>query len=540
MADATIKKLLSLLQAEQSSEIRRAAALVLGEIGDRDGEPANALTALLDDPDVGVRLRAIGAIARLRIEQALPKLLERVQAGGEEAEHAVRAAAQLGAKATRALQALMDKTAPGLRRRIAGALAGGGTASAETAAVDALSDKDPGVVEAAARSLIAKIPSFTAQHRRPLADQVLALLKDRKSAPPISAETALVRLLTALDDKRASSVLWERIGPSYPAELRAAALQALGKWIRSPARDELKQLLACANDSDFRVAAPALMILQSLPAGKQPVSAWLQLLDAHDATVRGFAVEKLAERDTAEVASALLAQLQHPDQSLREKALAGLARMKHGRQGLAQAILDTQSPESSWLLAKALAPHVKDFPTSWRQPLLRQISDWLMAGDRRAEPLLFLLREADARELTDYLETRGLELRKKKKYAEAVSFLRVVARDPACPPPIRMELAGSGLKISSKDLAGEARSADSALQQFQRLLPIYQPETLAYLKKAKWLEPEDFFYLGFHFAESEGPTRRFGGEVLKLLIQRSPRSKLGQDAKRKLRGSGLE
>src|SRR5437588_151333 len=83
--------------------------------------------------------------------------------------------------------------------RLAAALAAGGTAGAETAALDALLDKDPGVVDAAARSLIAEVPGFTEAHRAALAEHALELLAPRPDQPlPPAAETALVRLLAAL------------------------------------------------------------------------------------------------------------------------------------------------------------------------------------------------------------------------------------------------------------------------------------------------------------------------------------------------------
>jgi len=58
--------------------------------------------------------------------------------------------------------------------------------------------------------------------------------------------------------------------------------------------------------------------------------------------------------------------------------------------------------------------------------------------------------------------------------------------------------------------------------------------------KAKWLEPEDLFYLGFHFAEKEREEKKFGGEVLHLLVKRSPQSKLAKDAKSKLKREGFD
>ena len=112
MADATLQKMLELLGPEVTPELRGSAALVLGEVSVRDGKLEQAICPLLDDPDPGVRLRAMKSIGKLRIDKALPRLLERVSAGGEEAEAAAHAAAQLGARGVRALQELMPQTAP--------------------------------------------------------------------------------------------------------------------------------------------------------------------------------------------------------------------------------------------------------------------------------------------------------------------------------------------------------------------------------------------------------------------------------------------
>ena len=177
-------------------------------------------------------------MGKLRIEPALPQLLARIKEGGEEADAAAQAAAHLGAKGTRALQELMPKVAPGLRRYIAAALAGGGTASATAAAAAVLLDKDPGVVEAAVRSLAEQIPTLAAPQRQAWTDQLLELAGDRKGGetPPLPTTTraAVVRLLAALDDPRAGAALWDKVLPPHPPEVRAAALQGLGKWADPP------------------------------------------------------------------------------------------------------------------------------------------------------------------------------------------------------------------------------------------------------------------------------------------------------------------
>src|SRR5207245_1125187 len=114
-----VKQIVGLMQPDQPADVRRAAVVVLAEVGGKDGEIASGLCECLDDADAGVRLAALKAVARLKIDAALPRLLERIKDGGEEADLAAQAAARLGAKGTRSLQDLMPKVAPGLRRYIA-------------------------------------------------------------------------------------------------------------------------------------------------------------------------------------------------------------------------------------------------------------------------------------------------------------------------------------------------------------------------------------------------------------------------------------
>jgi len=538
MLDGTTKKLLRLLQSGQPAELRCAAATVLGEVGGRDAELGKALRDLLDDADSPVRACAIIALGKLRIEPALPQLLLRVKDGGSEGELAAQAAARLGARGTKALQDLMPEVAPGVRRKIAAALGAAGNPSAESAAVDSLLDTDPGVVEATTRALIASLPTLPVGPRQALADHLLQLLAHKKKRLSPPSETAVVRLLAALHDPRAEGFLWDRALPPYPVEVRAAALQALGNWAAAT-REQVRRLLACAADPDFRIAAPALFMLKGLPVTDRSAADWLPLLDAPDVAVRRVALEKVGARDTTAVAAALLKQLDHPDRDLREDALARLSQLSRGREALMQALLAAETPDQAWVLARAQTPFVKAYSPSWRAELWAKASEALEASDRRTDAFLFLLRAADASETRDRLENRALALRKKKDYARALIYLRALARDPACGLALRLELAACGLKVSRQDLSAEARANDPALEQFARLIHAQALEVTAYLHKAGWLEPADLLYLGFHFAEREGPEKKFGGEVLHLVLKRSPRTKAAQSAKSKLRSAGL-
>jgi hypothetical protein len=477
----------------------------------------------------------------LHIDEALPILLARIPGGGPEAEEAAQTAAHLGTKATQALKKLMAEVAPGLRRRIASAFAIGNTASAETAAVEALLDTDPSVVDAACRTLLAKVPELEAAHRRKLSEQArTALGRPASSRLPAFSEAALIRLLAGLEDPKGEPLYWQRIdGPTAP-ELRAAALAALGT-LRAPcAGDKVKRLLACAADNDFRVAAPALMILKNVPLNKRLLRHWLELFSAADAAPRRLAMEKLGALDQPEIASCLLEQLDHPDRAVRDQAFAALARLKHGRAALAEALLEADAPEKAWALARVQAPLARDYPLAIRGRLFTQACECLEKGDRRADPLLFLLREIDARALAGKIEDRALALRKKKQFASALVYLKLLVRDPASSELIRFELVSCGLKVSEKDLAAEARAADPCLRQLAGLVERRSVDPLDLLKKAKWLGPEDLFYVGFHFVEGRGSERDFGAEVLRLVSRRSPRSQVGRAARNKLINHGLK
>jgi hypothetical protein len=346
--------------------------------------------------------------------------------------------------------------------------------------------------------------------------------------------------LAAVGDPRAEAVFWLRVQANTAPELRAAALQALGGLPPPTGQDKLQRLFDCAASSDFRVAAPAMMILKGIEVNDRTWKDWLPLMDAPDPVVRRFVVGKLKGRDTPELAAALVRQLHQQDQPLHREALACLSEMEHGRNALAKQVLEAKTPQEAWALARAQVPFVRNFPPTLRKKMWKQACAYLETEDRRGDALMFVLREADARQFRDLVEERAAALRKKKQYGAALNYWRILTRDPACGEAVRFEAAACGLKLSSHDLDVDSRASDPCLHQFAALVHRHETDPIVYLKKAKWLDAEDLFYLGFHFAEATGQEQRFGGKVLHWLVSRSPRSKLAKDARRKLRSEGLD
>jgi HEAT repeat protein len=529
-----VSKLVKLLAEEQPSEVRTSAMTILSELGGRDAEISSAVVDALSDEDPEVRIRAIRAAGRLHVEKALPKLAERIRGGGIEAELAAEAAAGMGKKGTATLRELMGHVAPGLRRYIAASLARAGAID-DGEIDDLLTNDETAVVDSAVSALVAVIPTLNDKQRKRLSD-VLLKVGGKKAKLSAASEAGVMRLAGLLDDKRAAPLLWDRVLPPHPTDARVNALQALGKWVTKPSKDELDILFRCAGEPDFRIVAPALTILDRLPVNEKLAADWKKLLRAPDIATRRVAMNKIGGRDDKEVIGALLDQVRHPDQNYRRDVFEHLGKTERGREALGAMLKEAPTSDEAWTLAKVLVPFAQKSPKAWMNELFPVASTYVEKGDQRANAVLFVLRESDNPGLRDRLDKRAAALAKKKDYETANQIYLLLARDPAIGFPIRLAIATNGLVVSKKALDETSRTRDPALHHFGIVAVDEQAKVLAHLKKAQ-VDADDLYYLGFHFAESTGALRDFGAAVLELLLKRFPRSKATPSAKNKLKSS---
>jgi HEAT repeat protein len=530
-----VSKIVNLLAADRSREVRLAALTVLGELGLRESAVATAVLTCLDDDDAEVRLRAIRAAGQLRLEQALPRLADRLKHGGEEAEAAAEAAAQMGVKGIDSLRSWMGKIVPGVRRYIASALARAAIRQQRRRDLDILVDKDPHIVEAAVAAMAQMIPHMTAKEQRFLAAALLQMGGGKRTRLAPHAEAGVMRLAGLLNDERIAPLLWGRVLPPHPPEARAAALQALGQWIKSPNKEERERLFQCAADTNFQVAAPALMILDRLPLDDKLVPGFISLLHASDVAARRLALTKVGHRDEKEVVDALVESMRHPDATFRNEVMEKLGGTRRGRKALVKQLLQTESLDEAWSIARFLLPHARKNAEEWFDELFTAAISAIEAGDRRAEPLLFLLRETQPGALRDRLDQRAQTLVKKQDFEKALLVYRVLARDPAIGFPIRLGLAMVGLKLSQKQLEEHARAQDPCLHHFALLAADHAADVLRQLEKTAWIRADELYYLGFHFADATGTLKNFAADVLRLLIKKFPKDKAAASAKSKLK-----
>ncbi len=531
------EKIIRLTGDDQPSEVRCAAVTILGELGGRDAAVNSAIVAALEVNDPAVRIRAVRAAGQLRIDKSLTILIERISHGGVEGELAAESAAKLGAKGAQALQAVMHKVVPGVRKYIAAALAGT-EADGSKDGLAMLRESDPAVIEAAVQTLAGRIPTLDSKRKKALADELFEVAKAKKPKLTAVGEAGVVRLAGLLDDDRSAPLLWDRVLAPIPIEVRAAALQALAKYADAPSKDQRAKLFQCAADSQFRVAAPAMMLLDKLPVSEKQIGEWLSLFDAPDLAARRFALGKIGDKDSADVADKLIEQVRHPDRKFRDEVLAKLAGMAKGRKALAKPLRDAETAEEAWALARAVAPFAKGDAKTWCDEVFPTVAKHLEANDKRVDALVFLLREAGGTELRDRLEAKAAGFKKKEDFERALLYYKTAARDPASGYSIRVGLATVGLKMSKKELEAESRAHDHSLHQFADLVRQDEPTTFKEVEGTKWLGADELYYLGFHFVDHAGVMGEFGAKVLKLLVKRHGKAKVAASAKNKLKMAG--
>ncbi len=531
--DSTLRSIVRLLE-EGNPEIRCAAAVVLGALGEKEETVVECLRGRLKDDNLLVRRFAAEGLGRIGARRALPDLLEAVAHGGEVGRAAAAAAAAMGAPGVHALTELMGKVAPGVRPIIAAAIGHGGGKEAGKAALESLLDTDPAVVDATRRSIESEVASSNEEQKKDLASRFLRFLHRKEVAEHPNAVVAVLRLFEPLATPKVSDTLWGFSGPERPLAVRAAALRVLATLPPPEEKREIGRLFDALGTEGLSLAEPALRMLEKAEIPKGMEARVLSLLDSPEPRARTFALRKLRSLDTPEVGKAVVEHLDHPDPEIRREAEETASALKSGREALLARLDKARDPEEAGKLAAVLLRGAAPFDESAAGTIVSRAVRWIEAGDPRWEWGLQLLRRAKGSGAFEVLLARARAMRAAKKWKEALAFYRLIAKDSRFGAQDRFDLAVVGLHLGGLDSAPDRRSRDPALVHLEELLRGNGFDLVGSLKKERTLTPRELYYVGFHFSEKAGPASAFGGEILKLVASRSPRSAEGKAAKNKL------
>ncbi len=204
------------------------------------------------------------------------------------------------------------------------------------------------------------------------------------------------------------------------------------------------------------------------------------------------------------------------------------------------ALAREQKSEPAWRLAKILRSHGERVDKASRKRIAAAARRDIEGDKPRADALMYFLRSADPKLADEVMRDVGLRFRKTRKWRRAVDCLRPLAASNQFDDETHYQLALCELKLSGRDLAPHLRAEDPALNDLTHLAGIKKFKLLDRLKKERLLDPQDLFYLGFHFVESEDPAgRKLGQGLLEQLVKKSPRTKNGKAAREKLKLAGL-
>ncbi|MBM4376188.1 MAG: HEAT repeat domain-containing protein [Deltaproteobacteria bacterium] len=535
MAASPIDKIVSLL-ASDSQEKRLAAAIVLGELRAKGPEVVKALAACLLDGGPPLQCRCLEALAAIGARKAVPQILPLTAVRDATVrEAAVAALASVGEEVVPLLEGKASGASPEQRRALDEVLARVGGKEAFTALIASLDGADEQAANAAAVAMRARVKDADGNQRRSYLAQLGDVLERQKKKKPAeqspAALKAALKMLGYLEDARAAELLLDFTGPKFAASIRQEALIALRFTFKTerPEAKIVNALVAAASDADRALAQAALITLAGIPLPARAAERLEPLLAHPDLERARFVIDMLAHRQTEEATLQLVEVLGSLELRRAELAARALVGRKEAAHPLTDLLLATRDVARARLVARVMDGLVGELKPASHRKLLETSMTRLEASDMTWQPLFEVAHLADPIAAGNAMRELHAKVAKRKPDL-ALDVLRQLCRTDQATREDRFALAVKLLAASPQDTSPGSRNADESLGILSRLLR-ERFDVAGALLASKTLELEPLYYAGFHFVEEGHPT---GEDLLRAVVERAGRKKLGTMAKNKL------
>jgi len=541
MADrlVAIRKLLTHVQEDR----RCAAAIVLAELGADDARTLKALRDALGDEDPDVRRYAVEALGKAEDADSVDEMLAMLNDRDPRAQTAAQAAILLlGDSATPGLQRMLEGPASS-RRAAAAMLAKLQTAAGLDMLLEAVDGTDTTVLDRARKALRDKAPALPVQDVRALRKGLDQRLTAARRAGDDLPSAALLALLGDVPDETVVTRIMKETGIEVPPAVRRAALTAmitvmpLARGRRKDAAVE-KLLGYLAEDDEDGVTRPALRVLHDIAIPSALSKSLEALVEAPSASVRAYALGHLGQQATPRSLGTLVGQLLSGAHPVREAAKQALSGKPEAAPHLAKALLDTKDPDRLRDVSDLLRVVSDKLKGKDARAACEGILDRADEGDDDPRPMIEAACTAMPEPFLEALRDRVRKKRRGRKLAEAVELLTAAERCPAFGDEERYLLAVLGLLGHAEGKGRALRPNDRVCRPFAQLLGAGFPvETRLVAERS--VKTKEIYQLGFAFAESKDEDQRdFGQELLEVVAEREPRTKIGKAAANKLKLSG--
>ncbi len=538
--EKVIQQITGMLQSPDGMR-RCAAAMVFAELKLKDPAVVRALGEALKDANQLLARYILEAFEAIGTRAVVPYVLPLLDA--PEVEVKLRAAgiiARAGGEMVGELRKQFQKANPLQKRVLVDILARIHTRESLALILDTLFDPDFELVKEACQAVRRHIADAAPKDRAALHRQVIQFMNGARVRKDERVLTSCLLLVGAIAAPDATKVLLKYALPRHTIYVRRHALLGLKsqEFTGSALNAVAGQMFKLLAEADYlNIVQNALDIIEKISQRKSFDKLWPKYLTSKHPAVRTFAARKLAANDNAATNRLLMKLLRSDDVQLSEIAAGALARHKGATKLLLGALASEKKSEPAWRLAKILKPHSEAVDKASLKKFGLLAARELLAENPRHEALFYLLRNCNNHVADGVLRDVGLQLKKARKWAKAVACLKQLQRSDGFDDALRFELAVCDLKQSPKDVAPHLRAEDHALRGLQPLVANKKFKLLDRLKKEKALDAADLFYVGFHFAEGLGDEQRFGRAALEHVGKRWPSSKEGKAAKSKLKSS---
>jgi HEAT repeat protein len=540
MAKDAVDRIVAMLSSE-GLDRRVAAAIVLGELGDKRPEVVSALAAALAQDNTALREHVLSALARLGAKKAVPAILPLLVArdAGVRAA-AIEALVGVGESLVPELEARHAEASAEERRALDEVLARLGGKEAFGALLAALESADEEAANRAAVAMRQQVRDADAKTRRGYLTQlekVLAKQEKAKGEVNHAVVKAALKMLGYLEDERASDTLLRHAtAKKQPPAVRQEALIAL-RFIhkeKTPDAKLIHALVAAAGDEDRTLAQAALITLSGMDIPARSADRLEPLLSHPDLERARFVIDMLSHRKSDD-ALAILTQVVATAEPRRARIAAdALMGRKEAAPHLAAALIASDDRERGHLLARVLAPMAGELAPPLRKKLLAAATARLAAGENGWQATLDIVRSADPAQAAQALRELYATLKRRQPAERATEVLKLLCRGREASDEDRYELASRILAASRKDTSAAARKNDESLRLLGQLVAAGYDVASA-LRRDRAADLDALYYVGFHFIEEGHPV---GEELLGQVVEKGGRKKIATMAKNKLELAG--
>lgn len=543
--DATAKKLLKLLDSNDY-ELRVSVAQVFSELGISSKPVIKALGNCLREPYEPIQLAALKGLARLGAADVAHLVVPMILKGGEVREHVLAVIAAIGPSAVPQLRDLYDEADFNGRRAIITSLSTLNGKPAIEFMLKKLGEESFEQQQHLLARLAEAINAMMPAQQTPVFPLVQKLLRGKPDPSSPYLHISGLILLGCFRGKslagRARKILRNYSDPKHLPEIRRFALVSLYRQ-----SDELKAtpeflrfLQKCLCDPDWEnVAQHALTGFKKLDLNSKDCLKLVQLLNnSPHFTVHIHVFERLEGINRPEIASAIVPFLSDSRFRVREAAEAALRQIASGIESLFKTLVDSEDLE----VTQRVNAILQEFPQKTRLKYL----------DRAVKRLLLLFERNDARyrSFLEFVKGVDPEPFRKKVHDKVLKLKNGGSRDKWSRISIYMQLLWDNHMITSegryhfaialvrqsmRNLDPASRRSDLGLRVLRALIYDSYEDLVEKIIADKQVKPEDFYYLGFHFAEESEQMGEFGIRMLQHLVETFPRNKISQQAEHKLK-----